>query len=123
MVRKFAFAYSVKNVAGLFYASDLFLEILPRLFNHLGITNHQYKNKVTTRTGYSQRLLALANAYGQKIPDSDLKRILREEKNRLKQYKYFYTPKSRKRALLIGLLSLPMPLAHLGMKLIAQKFR
>lgn len=112
-----------KNVAGLLYASDLFLEILPRLFNHLGITNHQYKNKATTRTGYSQRLLAMAYAYGQQMPDSDLKRILCEEKNKLKQYKYFYTPKSRKRSLLIGLLSLPMPIAHIGMKLIARKFR
>ena len=77
------------------------------------ITNEKYKHIVVTRTGYSQRILALYNLYmHSNYSSQDKKRILSAERNHIQFIKKQYYPLSLKRRLFISLLTLPVWISH-----------
>ena len=102
-----------RNVKSLFTASDIFLSIVPKLFSKYNIIDEKYKRTVITRTGYSQRILALFNLYMySNYSLHDKKRILHAERDNVKLIKDCYYPLSFKRRLFIHLLSLPTCISH-----------
>lgn len=69
------------QVQKLFDASDRFLSIIPKLFEKFQISDEKYKAEVLTRTGYSQRILAIYNLYFHShMLNKEGIRILRREK-------------------------------------------
>lgn len=102
-----------EKIDSLFTASDIFLSIVPQLFSKYGITDETCRRIVTTRTGYSQRILALYNLYMHSDYSSqDKKRILSAERNHIQFIKKQYYPLSLKRRLFISLLTLPVWISH-----------
>lgn len=102
-----------RKIDALFKASDIFLLLVPKLFSKYNITNEKYKRIVLTRTGYSQRILALFNLYMHSDYSSkDKRRILSAERNHIQFMKKQYHPLSLKRRLFILLLTLPAGISH-----------
>lgn len=102
------------QVQKLFDASDRFLSIVPKLFNKFRISDEKYKNIVLTRTGYSQRILAIYNLYFYShIPFKERFKILCKEKKYIGQIKKEYFPVSFKRKIMLNILSLPVLLSHI----------
>lgn len=102
------------QVQKLFDASDCFLSIIPDLFAKFKISDEKYKAEVLTRTGYSQRILAIYNLYFHShMPHEDGIRILRREKEHIRQIKKKYYPLSTKRKIILNILSLPVMLSHM----------
>lgn len=102
-----------RKVESLFKASDIFLDIVPRLFAKYEIEDELYKAKVLTRTGFSQRILALYNLYFySSYPACKCKKILSQEKNFIPQIKEMYYPLSFKRKIILNILSLPVSISH-----------
>lgn len=102
-----------RKIDSLFKASDIFLLLVPSLFSKYNITNEKYRRIVITRTGYSQRVLALFNLY--MYSDyllQDKKRILFAERNRIQYIRKQYYPLSPKRRLFIFLLTLPVGISY-----------
>lgn len=111
-----------RSVGGLIDASDKFLEILPKLFAKYHIADSNYINIVSTRTGYSQLLLAIRNAYSfQKENHCNSYTILKDLRKRVLSIKSLYTPMSRKRKLFFFILSLPLPIAHIILTLLKNR--
>lgn len=97
----------------LFDASDLFLQIVPKLFSKYSINDELYKAIVVTRTGYSQRVLALYNLYFRSAtPLSECRTILMREHRFIKQIRKIYYPISVQRKTFLYLLSLPISISH-----------
>ena len=102
-----------RNIDSLFAASDIFLSIVPQLFSRYGITDETYRRLVITRTGYSQRILALYNLYmNSNYPSKEKKKILSDERDYIKLIRRQYYPLSLKRRLFIFLLALPVGISH-----------
>ena len=102
-----------RKIDSLFKASDIFLSLVPRLFSKYNIIDEKYKCKVITRTGYSQRILALFNLYMHSDYSShDKKKILSAERNHIQFIRKQYYPLSLKRGLFISLLALPVGISH-----------
>lgn len=113
-----------RDVDGLINASNKFLKILPELFKRYNITNTNYINKVSTRTGYSQLLLAIRNAYSfQKENHCNPYAILKFLRKQVLSIQPHYTPMSRKRKLFFFILSLPLPIAHIILSVLKDKIR
>lgn len=101
------------QVQKLFDASDCFLSIIPKLFVKFKISDEKYKAEVLTRTGYSQRILAIYNLYFHShMPHEEGIRILRREEKHIRQIKKEYYPLSTKRKIILNILSLPTILSH-----------
>lgn len=101
------------QVQKLFDASDAFLLIVPKLFEKFDILDKKYKNIVLTRTGYSQRILAIYNLYFYShISYKERFQILCREKKYIAQIKKEYFPVSFKRKIMLDILSLPVLLSH-----------
>ena len=101
------------QVQKLFDASDCFLSIIPKLFVKFKISDKKYKVAVLTRTGYSQRILAIYNLYFHShMPHEEGIRILRREEKHIRQIKKEYYPLSTKRKIILNILSLPIILSH-----------
>lgn len=97
----------------LFDASDLFLHIVPKLFSKYNINDELYKAIVLTRTGYSQRILALYNLYFRsETPLLECHTILIREHDFIKQIRNVYYPISFRRKFFLYLLSLPISICH-----------
>lgn len=102
-----------RKIDSLFNASDIFLSLVPKLFSKYNITNEKYKRIVVTRTGYSQRILALYNLYmHSNYSSQDKKRILSAERIHIQFIRKQYYPLSLKRRLFIFLLALPVGISH-----------
>lgn len=102
-----------EGVDNLFNASDIFLSIIPKLFRYYQISDSAYMAKVLTRTGYSQRILALYNLYlNSDSSNNKCKEILHREQNQIKRIRNSYYLPSAKRKLFIYILSLPLNISH-----------
>lgn len=113
-----------RDVTGLIKASDKFLDILPKLFEKYNITDSAYINIVSTRTGYSQLLLAIRNGYSfQQENHCDSYTILKCLRKKVLSIQSQYTPMSRKRKLFFFILSLPLPIAHIILSVLKDKIR
>lgn len=110
-----------KAVEGLLKASDVFLEQAPRLFEHFDITDPDYRRKVLTRTGYSQRVLAIYNLYlHSERPSAECRAILSAEHSALRRIARAYWRPTPKRRLFILLISLPTSLTHASIRLFSR---
>lgn len=112
------------QVQKLFDASDRFLSIIPKLFEKFQISDEKYKAEVLTRTGYSQRILAIYNLYFHShMLNKEGIRILRREKKYIRQMKKEYYPLSTKRKIILNILSLPIILSHTTLLFMAFLFK
>ena len=112
------------QVQKLFDASDRFLSIIPKLFEKFQISDEKYKAEVLTRTGYSQRILAIYNLYFHShMLNKEGIRILRREKKYIRQMKKEYYPLSTKRKIKLNIMSLPIILSHTTLLFMAFLFK
>lgn len=102
-----------KKTNSLILASDIFLNLLPKLFDKYNINNTLYKDKVLTRTGFSQRILAIFNLYVYtNTPPKSCEIILDKERDFFKYiYKHYY-PLTFKRKIFINILTYPIYITH-----------
>lgn len=102
-----------KGINKLFHASDIFLEIVPKLFFKFYITDKKYQSIVLTRTGYSQRVLALYNMYSySETNSSECIKILKREQTLIRTFRCKYHNPSVKRKIILWILSMPVRLSH-----------
>ncbi len=106
-------AIGKNGVENLFKASDTFLNIIPNLFTHYDIQEQEYKRKVLTCTGYSQRILALYNVYfNSDTPSCHCRELLKREHKRIRNVRNSYYCPSVKRNIFMILLSAPVNISH-----------
>lgn len=100
-----------KQIAPLLLASDLFLKLLPKVFQRFNITYTPYIHKVLTRNGYSQIVLAIYNAYKHNSEQINQLNLLAKYQPFIKSFTSKYTPLSFKRHLFLRIIQLPIPIA------------
>lgn len=103
-----------RNYNGLILASQSFKEILPRLFQYYNISDKKYIQKVMTRNGYSQVLLAIQSVYlNNDISDSERIKFLSLHIKEVREFRLKYYRPTLKRLLMLTVMSLPIKAAHL----------
>lgn len=113
-----------KNITPLLSASDEFLQLLPRLFLKFGINDDLYRRKALTRTGISQRVLALHNLYFLSSERNvSKKEILSKEQSFIHQFLDLYYPLTIKRTVFITILKLPIRISHPLLLLLGALYR
>ena len=100
-----------KKISPLLLASEVFLNLLPLVFQHFLITDQNYIDKVLTRNGYSQIILAIYNAYKYRETDMNPKNLLIKYQPVIKSFTDRYTPLTFKRHLFLRIIQLPIPIA------------
>lgn len=113
-----------KKIFSLMSASDEFLQLLPQLFSKFGIDNDLYMRKTLTRTGISQRVLALYNLYFlSRESDATKKQVLCKEQNFIRTFLGLYYPLTMKRKVFISILKLPLKISHPLLLLFGRLYR
>lgn len=100
-----------KNINGLLKTSDIFLDLMPKLFGYFNISDNEYQSKAITLTGYSQRILAIYNACFIS-DDRTYKIVLKNERSNIRIIRKKYYNPSLKRRVFMFLASLPLGLGR-----------